>query len=134
MPEYDVKNIKIEVDGVTITQLAEGGDTGITPDDAIKDTVVSALDGEKGFNKSPVTMGDGTIDVLKSSPQVAFLIELVKSKKDVKVSFISTDKEATGFSEISLGHAKLGHPELTVTREMESLSFAFSGYGYDFQA
>lgn len=134
MVDYDVKDITIEVDGVTITQLAEGGDTGITPDDAIKDTMIEALDGEKGWNKSPNTMGSGTIEVLKSCPQVPFLIGLVTGKKDVKVSMTSVNKEATGFSEISLAHAKIGHPEAKVTRTMDTFAFSFDGYGFDFDA
>ncbi len=134
MVDYDVKDITVEVDGVTITQLAEGGDTGMTPDDAIKDTVISALDGEKGWNKSPSSMADGTIEVLKSSPQVPFLLGLVNGKKDVKVSITSANKEATGFSEVSLGHAKIHHPETKVTRTMDTFAFPFDGYAFDLEA
>lgn len=133
MVEYSVKDITVEVDGVTITQIAEGGNTGITPDDSQKDTIIEAIDGEVGWERSPSSKASGTIEVLKSSPQVSYLVGLAASKKDVKISFTSTNKDATGFSEISLAHAKIGFPEAKVTRNMETFAFPFDGYGFDFQ-
>jgi len=133
MVEYNVKDIHLLVDGVEITNLAEGGDTGITPSGDQMDNIVEALDGEVGWERSPNTQAEGTIEVLKSSPQVGYLIELAATKKEVKISFISDNPEATGFSEITLEHAKIGFPETKITRGMETFAFPFKGFGFDFR-
>lgn len=132
MVEYDVKKIKLYVDGVEITQLAEGGETGISPSDDQMDNIIQAIDGEVGWERSPVTQAEGTIEVLKSSPQVKYLIEIAATKREVEIVFKSEDPEATGFKEIKLAHAKIGFPEYKLTRGMETFAFPFRGYGFEF--
>lgn len=125
---YDAKDTTIMVDGVYITGLGEDMVTGEKDEDLRSDSV-----GAKGDVVSSVinnSLGQITISVQPTSPQMAFLLELAKRTDFFPVWVIN---KKLG---VRLGGTKaslMSLPEIALGAEAEDREFAFRIYDYDVQ-
>ncbi len=133
MPEYNLDDVSVFVDGVEIVGLAD--DTGITPKDD-KDNIKPIKDWSgrtRAWARLNGTDCEGSICVLGNSESVSYLLQLASSKKPVQVVFTSKNPEATGWSKISADECRFFFPEVKPDKEKNVLKFDFVGTNFQIE-
>lgn len=135
MAEYDVKDIKVFVDGVEIVDPAPGGDTGVSPSD--EDDKYAPLKNWTGKTKDwRIKNGDdceGTIALLMSSASNAYLSEVANAKRAVQIAFVSENASATGWSKISADECYFKQPEVKPGEDEPRLNWNFVGTNFQIE-
>jgi len=129
--EYSVKDVTVFIDGVEVEDIAEltitpKGEDNVTP---VKDWSNRTI----GWNVKDDTDAEGTIGLKAQSKTNQLLMDIVKAKRGVQVVVKSNNKEATGFSKMSIDDCHFSWPEFKPEAEEPTWSWKFIGTNFDIE-
>lgn len=133
---YDIRGAECRLDGTLMTDVAPDG---FSIDPAGETVTIPGLVGETGFSKDPSTAAEGSINLLSTSPENAFLRNLKQlqdegSKGPVAFEIIVKPdfESAFGFKKKGMRFAMIQNFASFETSEKEAPSYEYTLVGYGF--